>query len=166
MAQGCGLREAERRYRLRLKDEWIRVALAAEIKQSARVDKGDNTGKSRRARHLLSGLIKCAECGSDFTIASRDFYACAGRRERGLCTNTLKVRVAPLEEMVLSALQSELPPARARLFAEEFNRKSARLSRSDRTDDDCKGRLKEIMPSWRHCRRTCCRAWWFRPSLP
>ena len=71
-------------------------------------------------------------CGSSFTLAGKDYYRCAGQRERGTCTNTTSVKKAPLEEAVLTALQSELLTAdMAQLFAEEFNKEIERRTRGD-----------------------------------
>ena len=90
------------------------------------------SGNGQRARYLLSGLIKCGVCGSSFTLAGKDYYRCAGQRERGTCTNITSVKKAPLEEAVLTALQSELLTAdMAQLFAEEFSKEIARRTRGE-----------------------------------
>ncbi len=58
-----------------------------------------------RKKHLLSGLIKCGECGANYTILGKDYYRCAGMKERGTCHNALSVRLAPIENATLSVLQ-------------------------------------------------------------
>ncbi len=132
----------ERRYRLRDEGEWVHVevpdlrildeelvqAVDAEVARRV-VPALQNPSSANRKRHLLSGLIKCGLCGSNYTIVGKDYYRCAGNRERGTCTNARSVRVSVLEEAVLVALQSELlTPDLAQLFIQEFQREVARLS--------------------------------------
>jgi len=77
----------------------------------------------RRRTHLLSSRIKCAACGSNSTIAGKDYYRCAGARERGTCHNTLPIRRSALEQAVLSVIQHRLiTPELAELFAAEFQK--------------------------------------------
>lgn len=156
----------ERRYRLRDKDEWIRVAVPdlrivdegitkavdEELARRTRTNDPARLHQGNRSRHLLSGRIKCGECGASFTLASRDYYACAGRRERGTCGNTVTVRVAPLEAVVLATLQNDLfTPARARIFVDEFNREVARLSQTGSFEEDSwRARLAEVEQELTH----------------
>jgi DNA invertase Pin-like site-specific DNA recombinase len=86
--------------RLNPKDEWIiqenpELSLISEnlwksvkarqeiIAQTAPIQCGKNhlTG-SRRNKFLLSGLLKCGECGGGYTITSKDRYGCANRKNR------------------------------------------------------------------------------------
>jgi hypothetical protein len=93
-------------------------------------------GSSKREQHLLSGLIRCGSCGARHTLAGKDYYRCARNRERGTCDSSVTVRLHAVEEAVLSTLQSRLlTPDLVKLFAEEFNREVARLTR-DRRDAD------------------------------
>ena len=149
----------ERRYRLRDRSEWIEVAvpdlaivtpdLAAAVDRelSARsTPAATKRGNGKRAQHLLSGLINCGECGSNFTISGKDYYRCAGAKERGTCSSKSSVRVAPLEEGVLAALQTQLLTAdMAELFVAEFQRELARLSRLDHeAERESMRRLREL----------------------
>lgn len=98
----------ERRYRLRAEKEWVQVdvpdlriideatANAVDRELARRATGKGRSGNGQRARHLLSGLIKCGVCGSSFTLAGKDYYRCAGQRERGTCTNATSVRRKPL----------------------------------------------------------------------
>ena len=150
----------ERRYRLREASEWVTVevpelriiaealaeAIDAEFAKRARPDDGVRPEQRHRKRHLLSGLIKCGECGSNFTIAGKDYYRCAGVKERGTCTNTLSVRQGPLEARVLDVLRSELlTPALVQVFVREFEREVTRLT-NDRWSEHPKliARLKAV----------------------
>lgn len=73
----------ERRYRLRDKSEWVEVAVPdlrivddhlwdavhAEIEQRQRPQADAPLGRQNRKKHLLSGLIRCSVCGSNYTIS-------------------------------------------------------------------------------------------------
>ncbi|QDM41945.1 hypothetical protein C0V74_06230 [Altererythrobacter sp. TH136] len=86
---------------------------------------------SNRARHLLSGLIRCGECGGNYTIAGKDYYRCSRNRERGTCNSAGSIRAAQIEGPVLAALQTRLlTPDLVKLFTEEFRREVDRLNRS------------------------------------
>lgn len=101
---------------------------------------------SKRARHLLSGLIRCSCCGSNYTISGKDYYRCAGQKERATRGNTVSVRKEPLETATLAILQSHLlSEDHAKLFVDEFRREAARLARGDeRRDETTSNRLKQI----------------------
>ncbi|TFI57148.1 hypothetical protein E2493_16705 [Sphingomonas parva] len=100
----------------------------------------------RRRKHLLSGSIRCGTCGSNYTISGKDYYRCAGVKERGTCNNRLSVRKGALEGAVLSVLEScLLTPELAELFVGEFKREVRRLSEGvDREAGDAALRLAEL----------------------
>jgi DNA invertase Pin-like site-specific DNA recombinase len=133
----------ERRCRLRDKAEWVEVgvpdlrivtdeawaAAQQQIERRQRPDAQVPVGRQNRKKHLLSGLIRCSCCGSGYTISGKDYYRCAGQKERGTCSNTVSVREGPLEAATLSILQhSLLTEDHARLFAEEFGREMGRIT--------------------------------------
>jgi site-specific DNA recombinase len=150
----------ERRYRLRDEAEWVTVgvpdlrivdddlasAVDAEVARRTRPNDGTPIGATNRKRHLLSGLIKCGTCGSNYTIVGKDYYRCAGNRERGTCDNDRSVRVSAVEEAALTALQSELlTPELAQVFVKEFTREVARLvSTRDEREQSIRTRLAEL----------------------
>ncbi len=150
----------ERRYKLRPESEWLRVglpdlrivdeaswlAVQSELERRRRPDDAPSPARQRRAKHLLSGTIKCSVCGSNYTISGKDYYRCAGVKERGTCDNRVSVRKGALEKAVLSILQGDLlKPDLAELFVAEFKREMARLARDDeRQADDGKERLSEL----------------------
>ncbi len=150
----------ERRYRLRDQSEWIEVAVPglrivndsqwsavqAQIEQRLRPSANVPVARQNRKKHLLSGLIRCSCCGSAYTISGKDYYRCAGQKERGTCSNTLSVRKGPLETATLSILQHQLlTEDHARLFAEEFKYEMARLtSTAARQDQSLIDRLAVV----------------------
>lgn len=108
----------ERRYRLRDRSEWVEVAVPdlrvvdeslweavrEQIDRRQRPN-DENSVRQKRKEHLLSGLIRCSCCGSAYTISGKDYYRCAGQKERGTCDNTVSVRKDPLESSTLAILQ-------------------------------------------------------------
>ncbi len=145
----------ERRYRLRDRSEWVEVAVPGlrivsdelweaaqqQIEQRRRLDAQVPVGRQNRKKHLLSGLIRCSCCGSGYTISGKDYYRCAGHKERGTCSNTVSVRKGQLEAATLSILQhSLLTEEHTRLFAAEFERELERItttaSQQDRATAD------------------------------
>ena len=133
----------ERRYRLRDASEWIEVDMPDlrivddvlvsrvqdELQRRSRPVGERANGSLKRARHLLSGLIKCGSCGANHTLVGKDYYRCSRNRERGTCADATSVRLRDVEEAVLAGLQTELlTPDLVRLFTEEFRREVARLT--------------------------------------
>ncbi|WP_404714205.1 recombinase zinc beta ribbon domain-containing protein [Sphingomonas sp. MMS24-J13] len=121
-------------------------ATRAELERRKRAPLAATSVASRRAKHLLSGLIRCSTCGSNYTISGKDYYRCAGEKERGTCGNKLSVRKGPLEVATLATLQSHLlTEEHAKLFVEEFRREAARLAKSDeRHDELAEARLRQV----------------------
>ena len=141
----------EHRYRLRDRAEWVEVAVPdlrivddagwnavqAQLEHRQRPDLTISLARQNRKKHLLSGLTRCSSCGSNYTISGKDYYQCAGQKERGTCGNTVSVRKAPLETATLSVLQHGLlTDEHAQLFVEEFQRESERLTRQEGQRDD------------------------------
>lgn len=97
-------------------------------------------GAARRPRRSAASASVSATCypasstaasGSNYTISGKDYYRCAGAKEHGTCSSKLSVRVTPLEQGVLAALQKQLLTAdMAELFGAEFQREVARLAKA------------------------------------
>jgi site-specific DNA recombinase len=150
----------ERRYRLRDRAEWVEVAVPdlrlvddtlfdaarAEIERRKRAPQAASPAGQTRARHLLSGLIRCSCCGANYTISGKDYYRCAGQKERGTCDNRVSVRKEPLETATLAVLQERLlTEEHVRLFTAAFEREMQRLMREDSgRDDAAQHRLKQV----------------------
>ncbi len=150
----------ERRYRLRDRSERVEVevpdlrivddatweAVQAEMERRRRQPQAASPAGRNRARHLLSGLIRCSCCGSNYTISGKDYYRCAGEKERGTCSNKVSVRKAPLETATLAILRDRLlTEEHARVFVEEFELETQRRVRTDdRRDTAAEARLSQV----------------------
>ena len=75
-------------------------------------------------KYLLSGLMKCGQCGSKYVIIGRNLYGCARHRDRGAhaCSNDINVRKDVAESVLLNGLKQELfSPSAMREFLRECN---------------------------------------------
>jgi site-specific DNA recombinase len=86
-------------------DETWQAAKARQQQYRHAVREGGNVNRACRPRHLFSGLMRCGECRRSFFVYSKYRLACSGRRERGICSNRLTIRIDELEARVLAALQ-------------------------------------------------------------
>lgn len=133
---------------LRIVDDVLFEAVQAEVEKRQRAAAAVPLARGNRQRHLLSGLIRCSCCGSKYTISGKDYYRCAGHKERGTCDNRVAVRKEPLEAATLAVLQHHLlTEEHARLFVAEFRRETTRLATGDsrRADEAAiRGRQLEI----------------------
>ena len=105
--------------RLRIVPEelWQRVK-ARQAEQSRRIGEAVKRGLTKAAAHsagagskfLLSGLLRCAHCGSSYSIAGLDRYACSGHTSGGdsLCSNSATLRRQLAEAEVTGAIKREL----------------------------------------------------------
>ncbi len=66
--------------------------------------------KGRRPKYVLSGLLTCAECGSNYTITKGRYYGCAAHADRGpyICTNSRLATRERLEQVILKAIFEEV----------------------------------------------------------
>jgi site-specific DNA recombinase len=140
---------------LRIIDEDLWDAVQAEMLRRARPSSNAEVAGRRRQRHLLSGLIKCSVCGSNYVISGKDYYRCAGAKERGTCANNVSLRKTAIEPAALRALQMELLTSEhARLFASEF-RREIKLLASAQVDhnEGLRERLSEVQDELRNLER-------------
>jgi hypothetical protein len=64
--------------------------------------------KHRRAKHLLTGLVACGECGGLMAAIGKDYLACTAARSGAGCSNRKSVKRARVEEVVLEGLKAQL----------------------------------------------------------
>lgn len=113
-----------------------------------------NARTGRAPKYLLSGLLKCGTCGSNFVMAGATHYACASRTNGGkhACTNSLRVARSVAESKLLAGIKAELA---APEYLEEFKRavrqalSDERASRSTQRDARAR-RLAELSGEIEH----------------
>lgn len=79
----------------------------------------------RGPKYLLSGLLKCGECGGAFVILDAYRYGCATHRNRGpaACSNGARIARSTTEEQLLESVKRDLLSERAfRAFEAEARR--------------------------------------------
>ena len=84
--------------------------------------------KRQTKKRLLTGLLKCGCCGGNMTIARKDRYYCAARREKGTCEAAFGIAAAEVENRVLDGLRRILVGNDA-LIAEFTTELTAELGR-------------------------------------
>ncbi len=72
-------------------------------------------GRTASSRYLFSGLLKCGICGASLTIVTgrgrarrAGYYGCPVHTQRGVCSNSLRIRRDVLEGRLLERLQAEI----------------------------------------------------------
>ncbi len=114
--------------RIRPESEWIRIERpelrivdqSVWDKVQARITNKSKNAAAQRTRggnsggrpfsRLLSGMLKCAVCGYNYTLASRYDYACASHRSGGdhACNNAIRVKRVLAESVILSTVKEKL----------------------------------------------------------
>ena len=69
---------------------------------------GAALGRTRRAKHLLSGLLRCGCCGASMIVVGTDRVGCSAKENRGTCDNRRSIRLVEVEERVVAALRNFL----------------------------------------------------------
>ena len=88
--------------------------------------------RRKRAKRLLSGLVKCGECGGNFTVFANDRLCCSRAREAGTCANGTTIRMAELERRVLAGLKGQLlSPEAVALLVREYHLERDRRLKED-----------------------------------
>jgi hypothetical protein len=81
------------------------------------IQRGKSNHKGARSKYLLTGLLKCAECGANCTVTTtkkngrtRKYYRCSYHSNRGkaVCSNGRTVNKDKLEGAVLELLSEKL----------------------------------------------------------
>jgi len=82
------------------------TAQARITKRSRDTASGRSAG--RPPKHLLSGILRCAECGGPMVIVDRYRYGCGTAKDRGTCSSTLHVRRDDAERALLATIQEDI----------------------------------------------------------
>jgi site-specific DNA recombinase len=99
--------------------ESVQAGLHVKAKQYA-IGVGGLMNRAASARYLFSGILKCAECGSNLTIISArgkdrrtGYYGCPGHLHRGICSNNVSQRRDLIEKKLLEGVRELLLDASA-----------------------------------------------------
>ena len=88
-----------------------------------------------RPKYLLSGLMKCGQCGGSYTKISQNLFGCATARNKGTCDNRLNIRNDAVEQIILDGLRDRLmDPELFKVFAKEFITEANRIRMEETTD--------------------------------
>jgi site-specific DNA recombinase len=101
----------------------LQTARSLAVRQALH-DRARRTGAPMR--HLFSGLLKCAVCGSPFVTVGNNRYGCSGHKYRGsaVCGNGLSVKRSIVESRLLEGIKRDLYSPDA---VDLFNRETRRL---------------------------------------
>jgi hypothetical protein len=93
----------------------------------------DAPEKQRKAKFLLSGLLKCGCCGGGLSMKDRDHgrvrVHCSTMREAGICSNRKIFYLDEIEKAVLTGLQQNLKaPALLKEFVKTYQEERERLA--------------------------------------
>jgi hypothetical protein len=96
---------------------------------------GAHLNRRHRDQFLLSGLIKCGSCHSNYIVVGKDTYGCGTRRTKGTCSNDHRLNRHEIEAKILSGLKENLTdPQLVGYFIREFNAEVARLNATSSND--------------------------------
>lgn len=99
-----------------------------------RTNLGRAMGSARRAKYLLSGLLRCGSCGGGMSVISQTHIGCSAARNTGTCNNRKSIARIKVEDRVLSALSDQLmAPELFRAFCKEFVAETNRLRASSQS---------------------------------
>lgn len=73
----------------------------------ARKSAGNQT-KGRKPSALLSGLLRCSECGGPIVATDATYYGCARAKDRGTCSGSIRVPRRKAEAAMLAGVRELL----------------------------------------------------------
>jgi site-specific DNA recombinase len=87
-----------------------------------------------KPKYLLSGLLRCAVCGANYTIRDSRSYGCLSHFDGNACSNAITIRKVDIEEKLLrgqeTGLAGLLAPDRIERMATEMQRYAAERMRA------------------------------------
>ena len=106
----------------------------------------------RRARtgagpkYLFSGMLQCGQCGGNYIITDRYRYGCAKHKDRGtaVCPNSIKVRRATVESILLKTIKQKLLHPDAIAEFKKLARAELKKAQSQNSTDALKQQRQKI----------------------
>ena len=84
----------------------------------------------RRPKRLLSGLMRCGQCGGPYVMRDGSKMSCREHRDKGTCENNRSIHYAKIEARVLDGLRHELlAPDMLATFVGEYRAEAKKLCR-------------------------------------
>ena len=124
------------------------------VQTRRRLTSGSPLRQRRRPKRLLSGLLRCGDCGGSIIVRTRDYVACSRRINTGTCNNKREIAMAEIERRVLGGLRQHLlTPAIVAAAIEAYRAERERLARehartraqSERDLSDTKRRIAHVV---------------------
>ncbi len=130
-------------------DLWNKVKARQKsvFKKMERDENGNALNRVHRKRFLLSGLLKCSECGGNYSVISKDRYGCSNhKRGSSSCTNSITIKRQVLESRILSALKHNLiKPELVKAFVAEYTKAmKEKFAKANESQDLLQAQLKQI----------------------
>jgi site-specific DNA recombinase len=89
--------------------------------------------QGRQPRHLLSGILRCGQCGGPMVVIDRYRYGCATAKDRGTCTSTVRFPRVPAEAALLTGIKRDLL---SEAMFQRFQREAAATLKKAAPDGD------------------------------
>jgi DNA invertase Pin-like site-specific DNA recombinase len=64
-------------------------------------------GAGRPMRHLLSGILRCEDCGGPLVVVDAYNYGCSTAKDRGTCSSKLRLSRADTEHAMLAGIRQD-----------------------------------------------------------
>ena len=133
------VRHADESLRIVSDDLWAAVKRRQDEQHrraGERVACGIETARARHTgrvwRHLSSGLLRCSECGGNYTLLNNRAYDCAGYLNARICSNNRSVKRETLERVLLADIKAGL---QSEDVLREVERRLRQALRSRKRDD-------------------------------
>jgi|HubBroStandDraft_4_1064222.scaffolds.fasta_scaffold02724_5 site-specific DNA recombinase len=94
----------------RVKDRQQRASARIGERVSRGISRQNAKRTGRGPKHLFSTLLQCGQCGANFVMVDKAFYACSSFKHggRAACPNDFRVQRAVLEDGLLTGIRREL----------------------------------------------------------
>lgn len=121
---------------------WLAVQRCIKSKETAETGKAKRSGGG--ARFVLSGLLVCGNCGSNFIMVDDRCYACSSNKGGGSCPVSVRIKREVIEAKILKPLYEKLlAPKEVKKAVAEMRRYYQQRVRA--SGDDAKNAPQEVV---------------------